>query len=70
MVNTTTTRKTSFHEKIFSGPCSAKDPGNIIVRKFHSTKHKTMLFIYKNKKTPNKAGSPTHLQARAQTARL
>jgi hypothetical protein len=47
MVNTTTMSKTSFHDKIFSGPCGAKDPGNITARKFHSTKHKTMFFIYK-----------------------
>jgi hypothetical protein len=44
-----------FHEKIFLGPCGAKDPGNITARKFHSTKHKTMLFIYK-KKCPARQG--------------
>jgi hypothetical protein len=37
------------------GPCGAKDPGNITARKFHSTKHKTMLFIYK-KKCPARQG--------------
>jgi hypothetical protein len=29
------------------GPCGAKDSGNINTRKFHSTKHKTIFFIYK-----------------------
>jgi hypothetical protein len=48
MINTTPTSKTSFHKKYFLGPCGAKDRGNITARKFHSTKNKTMLFIYKN----------------------
>jgi hypothetical protein len=47
MVNITTMSNTSFRKKIFLSPCGAKDPGNITMRKFHSTKHKTMLFIYK-----------------------
>jgi hypothetical protein len=37
------------------GPCGAKDSGNINTRKFHSTKHKTIFFIYK-KKHPARRG--------------
>jgi hypothetical protein len=36
-----------FRKKIFWSPSGAKDPRNISARMFHSTKHKTMLFIYK-----------------------
>jgi hypothetical protein len=38
-----------FRKKIFWSPSGAKDPRNISARMFHSTKHKTMLFIYKKK---------------------
>jgi hypothetical protein len=34
MVNTTTTSKANLRKRIFSGPCGAKDPRNIIARKF------------------------------------
>jgi hypothetical protein len=52
VVNTTTTSKTSFtknkgkfHEKIFLGPCGAKNPENITAKKFQSTKYNTPSFI-------------------------
>jgi hypothetical protein len=59
-VNTTTTSKTSFrknkdmfHEKIFSGPSGAKNPGNITAKKFQSTNYITTSFIGTTKREEN-----------------
>jgi hypothetical protein len=59
-VNTTTTSKASFtknedkfREKIFLGPCGAKNLGNIISKKFQSTKYDTTSFIGTTKREEN-----------------
>jgi hypothetical protein len=41
---------------MFLGPRGAKELGNTTVRKFHLTKQKTVLFIYKTKRPARRGG--------------